>query len=326
MGSCHIFCAILTLQFSACKRLEDTKNSETNNKMVQEHRIDLLGTVITISSYENIDPEIFEDTFSIVDDIDARMSVNNTQSEINEINENSGKASVKVSKDIYDLIKWASDFSKISNGAFDITIGGVMQLWKSGGEFNVLPKDEDIKRNLEFVNNDQIIFSDQSIFLNSPETKIDLGGIAKGYACDKSLEYLKSKEVNSAILSFGGNIYAYGTKPDGSPWKIGIQTPYIKTDEIVCTIDVVNASVVTSGGYKRYLQKENVTYHHILNPKTGYPANSGLLSATIIDTSSTRADALSTRVLFLGWTKDIAFLNYFQKAKASLLPLIKTFI
>lgn len=307
---------IFTLvQLSACTKTEKEETSVTsireteNTEITEAKRTDLLGTVITLSTYDDIAPELFDETFSLVETIDAKMSVNIENSEISQVNNNSGIAPTVVSPEVRDLVSWASDFSRVSNGAFDVTIGSVMELWKVDGTFEVLPVDAEIQKNLPLVNNDEITFYDDSILLNKPGMRLDLGGIAKGYACDMSLTYMKMKGVHSALLNFGGNVYAYGTKPDGSPWRIGIQTPYIKKDTIACSIDVSNTAVVTSGGYKRYFEKDNVTYHHILDPNTGYPAESGLLSVTIIDPSSTRADALSTACFVMGLEQGYRFLE-----------------
>ena len=306
---------LFSFQLSACAKAEKEAtpaasiHKADNFEMAEAKRTDLLGTVITLSTYDEIAPELFEETFSLVEAIDAKMSVNSAESEISKINNNSGITPTVVSQEVHDLVSWASDFSRVSNGAFDITIGSVMQLWKLDGTFEVLPEDEEIQKNLPLVNNDEITFYNDSILLNKPGMRLDLGGIAKGYACDMSLAYMKMKGIHSALLNFGGNIYAYGTKPDGSPWHIGIQTPYIKKDTIACSIDVSNTAVVTSGGYKRYFEKDNVTYHHILDPNTGYPAESGLLSVTIIDPSSTRADALSTACFVMGLEQGYRFLD-----------------
>ena len=277
--------------------------------LTQEVRTDLLGTVITISSYESVSSDVFEGVFDLVADLDARMSVNRPDSEISAINSGSGRDYVAVSADTCDLISLALDFSRLSGGAFDISVGPVMALWKSDGEFCRLPGDADIRSRLPSVGYEAISLAGGGILLELDGMMLDLGGIAKGYACDRALDYLKTRGLRSALLDFGGNIYAHGTKPDGALWTVGVKTPLVGENGLVCAIRVQDMSVVTSGGYERFFEASGAIYHHILDPKTGYPADSGLLSVTIVDPSSTRADALSTACFVQGLDAAYALLE-----------------
>ena len=272
---------------------------------VQDMRMDLLGTLISVSIYDDADAgssrRVFDEAFDIVADIDARMSVNNPDSEISNIGRAGGKNAVAVSEDTYELIERAIGFSELYGGVFDITVGAVMELWKTDEVFNVRPDDEEIKNRLPLINYKDVFLTDEGgVMLKKEGMKLDLGSIAKGYACDKVLEYLKSQDIAAALLDFGGNIYVYGSKPDGSQWKVGIRAPIAGENEVVCTATVSDVSVVTSGGYERYFEEGGVVYHHLLDPETGYPAKNGLLSVSIVDASSTRADALSTACFVLG--------------------------
>ena len=276
---------------------------------VRETRTDILGTVISITIYESVDGEIFDEAFSLVADIDARMSANREDSEVSAIGRESGRRAVSVSGDTYGLIERAIEFSALCGGAFDITVGAVMELWKTDEIFAVRPADAEIARRLPLINYENVILSGGSVMLAEEGMKLDLGAIAKGYACDTVLEYLKSQGVTAALLDFGGNIYAYGEKPDGSPWRLGIRSPVIGESGIVCSVTVQDASVVTSGGYERYFEEDGTIYHHLLDPKTGCPADSGIVSMTIIDASSARADALSTACFVLGLEEGLALLE-----------------
>jgi thiamine biosynthesis lipoprotein len=275
----------------------------------QDTRVDFLGTVITLSGYDDIGQGVFDEAFALVADIDERMSANSQDNELAPISAKAGDGPVPVSHDTYALVQWAVEFSQMSGGAFDITVGPVMELWKLDGAFAVRPEEAAIKDRLPLVGYQNITLEEDGILLNLPEMKLDLGGIAKGYACDTVLDYLKRQNIHKALLDFGGNVYAHGTKPDGSAWKIGIRSPLIGDDEIACAVSVQDRAVVTSGGYERYFQEDGTTYHHILNPQTGYPAASGLLSVTIVDPSSTRADALSTACFVLGLEEGYALLE-----------------
>jgi thiamine biosynthesis lipoprotein len=136
-----------------------------------------------------------------------------------------------------------------------------------------------------------------------------LGGIAKGYACDRAVEILTSHRVKHALLDFGGNIYALGTKPDGEKWRVGIRNPVLGEDGYICVVEVADKTVVTSGGYERYFEHDGKTYSHILDPATGYPAENGLLSVSIVAGNSTDADALSTACYVLGLEAGLALLD-----------------
>ena len=292
-GLFGILCVVVMVFFSAC---DENTEAELTKKTYPE----LLGTVISVSTYEQIDEKTFDDIFDMIADIDARMTTNSTDSEIAHINGKSGIEPVAVSQDVYELAEMACEFSDLSEGAFDVTIGPVMELWKVNGEFIVLPEEEKIEEKRSLVGYEKMALSENGIMLEEEGMMLDFGGIAKGYACDKTLEYLIAEGFTSALLDFGGNIYAHGLKPDGSLWRIGVAVPLVGENNYACVVNVQDMAVVTSGGYERYFESDGVLYHHILDPKTGYPVNNELLSVTIIDPSSAKADALSTSCFVLG--------------------------
>jgi len=300
-----LLAVLLLIVLTSCATASGTKNADS--VFTQRTEMDLLGTVITISSYEPLDRKVLDRAFATVTEIEERMSVNLSHSEISAIN-GGGTEPVEVSEETRALIARAIEFSELSGGAFDISIGSVMQLWKRDGEFAVLPTHEDIRIALRLVDSGQIVLSDHAV-LTPAGMQLDLGGIAKGYACDKTLEYLKSVGIVGALLDFGGNIYAHGLKPDGTPWVIAVASPVVGDDGLVCVIPVSDTAVVTSGGYERYFEADGTMYHHILDPRTGYPVDNELLSVTIIDASSTRADALSTACFVLGLDAGLALLE-----------------
>ena len=291
---------------TACAKPEPPLVSQ---EPVKETRTSLLGTVISITLYGSADKALFDGAFSVVADIDNRMSANKENSEISAIGRESGNRAVSVSDDTYKLIERALGFSELCGGTFDITVGSVMELWKTGEDFSVRPDASELARRLPLINYKNVLLSDGGVMLKDDGMKLDLGAIAKGYACDMTLEYLKEQGVKTALLDFGGNIYTFGQKPDGSPWRLGIRSPIIGENGIVCSITVNDESVVTSGGYERYFEEDGTIYHHLLNPKTGCPADSGIVSMTIVDPSSARADALSTACFVLGLDEGLALLE-----------------
>ena len=235
-----------------------SSQSTDSTSPIKETRANLLGTAISITIYGDTDKKVFEEAFSIVADIDTRMSANRDDSEISKIGHASGTTAVPVSADTYALIERAVEISKLCGGAFDISIAPIMERWKADEFFCILPQASEISGRLPLVDYGNIILSDGSVMLAEAGMKLDLGAIAKGYACDTVLEYLKTNGVETALLDFGGNIYTYGEKPDKSPWKLGIRSPIIGESSVVCTVTVRNTSVVTSGGYERYFEKNGM--------------------------------------------------------------------
>ena len=264
-----------------------------------------LGTINEITLY-NIKKEhgkrILKECESILIDIDNKMSCQISYSEISKINDNAGIDYVRVSDDTFKVIKEAIDFSKASNDTFDISIGPIIDLWSIGTDNAKLPSNKEISNKLSLVNYKNILFDDKnkSIKLVNKNMKIDLGGIAKGYAADKIYAYLKEENLESALINLGGNIYALGIKSNNQPFSIGIQDPTKARGNSIGNIKISNKSVVTSGIYERYLEVNDKIYHHMLDPHTGYPFDNNLSSVTIVSDTSMICDALSTTTFGLG--------------------------
>ena len=264
-----------------------------------------LGTINEITLY-NIKKEhgkrILKECESILIDIDNKMSCQISSSEISKINDNAGIDYVSVSDDTYNVIKEAIDFSKASNDTFDISIGPIIDLWGIGTDNAKVPTKEDIQGKLSLVNYKNILLDENthSVKLSKKNMKIDLGGIAKGYAADKIYAYLKEENLESALINLGGNIYALGTKSNNQPFSIGIQDPTKARGNSIGNIKISNKSVVTSGIYERYLEFNDKIYHHMLDPHTGYPFDNNLSSVTIVSDTSMICDALSTTTFGLG--------------------------
>ena len=282
-------------------------------------RDNLLGTTITISIYDNIPNNLFDtiitQCFDTIYDIETRMSVNRADSEISRLNKNN-EASFSVSNDIYELIKGAIYFSHLTEGAFDISIGSVMELWKQDGDFILLPSPMEITEQLTNVGYDAISFPINSKISIPTGMKLDLGAFAKGHALAVVRDILIENGIKHAILDFGGDIFTLGKKPDNSNYRVAIKTPIIGDNSLVCLVEVSDLSVMTSGGYERYFKQDNVYYHHILDPATGYPANRGLLSVTIISPDPLGADALSTAGFVLGLEKGMNLINKLEGYEA----------
>jgi thiamine biosynthesis lipoprotein len=236
-----------------------------------------------------------------VRDIDGKMSVNRPDSEISKINDDAGVSGVNVSPETYGLIEDAVELSAYTGGTFDPALGGVTSLWKTDGSFGRLPERAEIEAAIKGAGSANVALeSGDVVKLTDKRTRLDLGGIAKGYACEKAADFLKAKGAKSALLDFGGNILAFGRKADGGEWMVGIKAPYPGDEGVACALAIDGEAVVTSGYYEKYFEKDGNLYHHIIDPQTGYPSDSGLLSATIVADNSTEADALSTACFVLG--------------------------
>ena len=223
--------------------------------------------------------------------LESIFSAHKQESELSALNNGNKNSSDEMKK----VVTEALSVSELTDGAFDPTLLPVSVLWNFSGGARI-PSREEISSALSHTGYKKVSVTSAGIDLG--ETELDLGGIAKGYVSDRFFELAKENGVESAMGSFGGMVAVVGEKPDGEKWKIAIRNP--GGDGFAALLQVSNVCISTSGGYERYFTYEGKIYHHILDPKTGYPAESDLLSATVIDRSGTKADALSTALYVMG--------------------------
>ncbi len=221
-----------------------------------------------------------------------------------------GKETIEVGTDLYNVIKTAVSFSKKTNGAFDITIAPLLDLWDFSSK-NIPPEQSEIYETLNYIGYDKIIFEEENQIGLIEGTQIDLGTVAKGYAADRVYDFLKKKGVKRAIINIGGDV-----KVIGDDYNIGIQKPFGKQDTFIAYVNASDISIMTSGSYQKYFEYGDQIYHHILDPKTGYPVNNGVLSVTVINASAQYADMLSTTAFVLGLEKGIKLVEKFKGAEA----------
>ena len=222
--------------------------------------------------------------------------------DIYKINHAKGKP-VKVSKETIDLVKEGLAVSKETDGLFDITVGRLTALWDFSNPEPKVPKDSDIQKALTTVGYENVIIKGDTIQLKNPETWLELGAIAKGYIADQLTIFLEENGVTSGIVNLGGNIVTIGEmENDKGPWPIGIETPYSERQEITGKVMMQDQTLVTSGVYERCFTENGKTYHHVLDPKTGYPMDTDILGVSIKSKSqnSSLCDAYSTTCLMLG--------------------------
>ncbi len=216
------------------------------------------------------------------------------------INQNAGIAPIKVDEELFELLKRAVKMSKITDGAFDISYASMDKIWKFDGSMKKMPSPDEIKESVRLVGFEKIIFDEnnKTVFLKDKGMKLGLGGIGQGFIADKIRDLLKNKGCTSGIANVSGDIAAWGKQPNGKPWTIGIINPMNK-NKIFATFPLVDSSVETSGTYEKYVVFDDVRYSHIINPKTGYPAQ-GIVSVTIFAKQTEVADGMAKGVFLLG--------------------------
>ena len=271
---------------------------------VAASRMGMLGTLCRITTWGAAE-RATDAAFDRIREIDERMSANRAESEVSRINAAAGTAPVAVSADTLEVILEAIAFSRLGGGRFDLTVGPLVKLWGIGTDDARVPAPGEIAAALARVDWRAVAVSeaDSTVFLSRPGSAIDLGAIAKGYAADEAAAVLAARKVKTALVDLGGNIVTLGAKPDGSPWRIGLQDPdpSVPRGTHIGIIEFEGSrSVVTSGTYERYLLRDGVRYHHLLDTATGSPVANGLSAVTIFTKRSIVADGWSTLVFASG--------------------------
>ena len=233
-----------------------------------------LNTVVTITLYDSQDSELLDEALSLCDYYEAVFSRTFEESELFRLNHRElpkdGDAFL-LSDSLAELTEIGLYYTRLSEGAFDVSVAPVSSLWDFTSGEKKVPDEALIEEALPHVGFDHVLLDGKRLTFTDEHASLDLGAVAKGYIADQIKEYLVSQGVQSAIIDLGGNVLCIGNRPDGEPFRIGIQKPFAGRSETVGTVEISGRSVVSSGIYERYFEKDNVLYHHILNPKTGYP-------------------------------------------------------
>lgn len=283
----------------------------------------VLNTIATITIYEGgDDPDaLIQEAFALCREKEALLSRTAEGSDVYRINAAGGEP-VTVAAETARLLQTALDFGQLSGGKFDVTICPVSVLWDFSGEAHI-PDPEALTTALAAVDQAAVTITwpegedadTAQVTLENPQAAIDLGGIAKGYIAGLCTDFLAENGVESAIVDLGGNIVTLGSRPDGEPFQIGVQTPFGEAGEYNAIIPAADLTVVTSGTYERCFEQDGVLYHHILDPATGYPAQTGLTAVTIVcdrtvvENADTVADGLSTVCFLLGQEEGLALVE-----------------
>lgn len=324
-----ILCTVLVcpmLLFTGCGNITDADTSTTGNQPISISSIKL-NTAVQITIYDSQDKALLDDCLALCDKYELIFSRTNEKSELYKLNHRkdvsdgdfstdgpttpypvSGTADTwHISEDLAALLSEGLDITKESDGAFDIAIAPLTSLWDFTAEDPEFPDDAAIQKALPLCSSDGVTIDGEDITLLSDDIQFDVGAIAKGYIADRLKDFLIKKGVKSAIINLGGNVLCIGSKPDGTPFKIGIQKPFADRNETEAVMDITGKSVVSSGIYERCFKQDGKLYHHILNPQTGYPYDNGLISVTIISDQSVDGDALSTTCFALGLEDGLKF-------------------
>ena len=270
-----------------------------------------MDTAMVLTAYGKESTRAVYDAEEEVRRLDALLSRTSGSSEVSMLN-GAGGEMVPVGAEICTLIQTAGDFTEATGGAFDITIAPVVSAWGFTTDSYQVPDREALQTLLESVGMEHVHLSGGSARLD-PGTMIDLGGIAKGYTADRVAAIFQEHAVPRGKVELGGNILVIGDKPDGTAWRVGVQDPKHpdEADGLVCVLNLTDAFAVTSGSYQRYFEQDGKRYHHIIDPATGCPADSGLTSVTVVADSArgngTMCDALSTALFVMGEDKALDF-------------------
>lgn len=264
-----------------------------------------MDTIMDLTVYADNSSEILSEAGQMIQKYENLFSVNIETSDVARLNNADGKP-VQVSEETYELIRKSIKVSELTDGLFDISVYPLVRAWGFTTETYRVPEQTEVQKILQNVDYTRIQLEEDNTVVLAEDMQIDLGGIAKGYVSQKLTDLFKEKHVTAAVVSLGGNVQTYGTKPDGTPFTVGITDPRDGTG-VLGTIEVKEKAVITSGSYQRYFEKDGTVYHHIMDKRTGAPAESDLSSVTVITDNGETADSLATALFVMGKEKAIEF-------------------
>ncbi|OWA34729.1 thiamine biosynthesis protein ApbE [Saccharibacillus sp. O16] len=270
-------------------------------------------TVATIKIYdEKATEQNVDEIRDLLGKIDRELSRTNPDSDLYKVNAAAGQQAVQVSQGTFDAVKKALDYAEATHGLLDPTVGPLINLWDIGHQDAKVPNKNELETARRLTDYHKVVMDEanRTIKLEQPGMVLDLGSIGKGYAADQVSLYMQQHHLNSALINLGGSsIVAVGSKPGGADWNVGLQDPDKNRGSQLGTIKINNETIDSSGVYERYFMQDGVRYHHILDPRTGYPTQNGLMSITIVSDNATDADALSTAAFVMGLKDGMAYIE-----------------
>jgi thiamine biosynthesis lipoprotein len=295
-------CLLFALLLCGCRQGEST-DTETSEKQTAE--VFAMDTIMDLTVYGDNAKELLTQAREWISRYENLFSVNVESSDVAKINAADGKP-VEVSDDTYELIQKSLEVSRQTDGLFDISVYPLVCAWGFTTDEYRVPDQSEIAEKQKLIDYKKIILSDGNKVQIASGMEIDLGGIAKGYLSQKLMELFREGGATAAVISLGGNVQTMGEKPDGEPFVVGIANPQ-DSSEVYGTMEIGEKAVITSGAYQRYFEQGGKTYHHIMDVRTGEPAESDLGSVTVISDEGETADALATALYVMGKEKAIQF-------------------
>ena len=273
--------------------------------MILEKSFPAMGTVHTVTIFDAEGPEAASDARAYLLDLHGAWSCFKEDSLVSRINQAAGRQPVAVDEDTFEVLRQAKRYGRFTEGAFDVTVGPLADLWRRAMEERQLPGDEAVWQALALVNFANVTLDEEAhtVLLEKAGQRIDLGGIAKGYAVDELRKRLRRHGVRRALLDLGGTVAALGC---GLP--VGIRDPFRLHGAPMGTLMLEDRIAVTSGVYERFAYMDGYRYHHVVDPRTGYPSKSGLVSVTLVGENGGALDAFATAALILGMEKSAPML------------------
>ncbi|RZJ69038.1 FAD:protein FMN transferase [Flavobacterium sp.] len=292
-----------------------------HSQVSRQRTVKLMGSRfdLTIVHENEVKAEAYIDTaIAEISRIENVISEWIPNTEVSQVNKNAGIKPVKVSKELLELTQRALYFSKVSDGAFDISFAAADKIWKFDSSMTELPSEQKIAESVRLIGYKNIVVNTRksTIFLRKKGMKIGFGSIGKGYAADKTKALLMEKGVPAGIINASGDMNTWGKQPDGEPWTVGITNPLHK-NKVFAVVPLQQTAVVTSGNYEKFALINGKRYSHIINPKTGYPA-SGLASVTIFGPSAETCNGFSTTIMVLGKELGLKLLEKFPNLQCIL--------
>lgn len=306
---CMISLCIVMLAGCSGVEVPSSDRTQTSGTGAEETKqtaeIFAMNTIMNLTVYGEEASQLLKEARALIQTYEERLSVNVETSDVAKLNRAGGQP-VQVSEETYELIQKSMAISEQTDGIFDISIYPLVRAWGFTEEEYRVPSEEERQKIAGSVDYRQIQLREDHTVVMPEQMQIDLGGIAKGYVSDKLMELFRDRGAKAAVVSLGGNVQTYGTKPDGTPFTVGLTDP-ADGESMLGTIEVGQTAVITSGSYQRYFEKDGVRYHHIMDKKTGAPAESDLTSVTVLCEHGDMADSIATAMFVMGKERAIAF-------------------
>lgn len=299
MKKFRVMILLCTLLLAGCGQQSASVSADAEPQSIDLFAMD---TAMTLTAYGDHAADALAAAKTEINRLDALLSISSESGDIYALNRDH---TANFQADSLALLNRALEVSDSTGGVFDCTIEPVMEAWGFTTESYRVPGADELNALLSNVDYRQMQVDGGTVSIPD-DVQVDLGGIAKGFTSDRMMQVFAENGVTSGIISLGGNVQALGCKPDGSPWRVAVQDPENSEDNFA-VIEIEDEAVITSGGYQRYFEQDGTTYHHIIDPRTGYPADSGIISSTIISHDGTLADGLSTSLFIMGVDDAVAY-------------------